>query len=164
MTRSLHDISSTTHHVVRGGLPLVGWSRLPIIGTSVLFATAFAIAVWLRPDPSGFGTHQQLGFPPCTIYTYFKIPCPTCGMTTSFAHFVRGEWIDAARANTGCLILACFGALYLPWSIVSLTRKEYWKIEQPSLWFFGILCGWMLITIIEWTVRDLVPWFLARMS
>lgn len=126
-----------------------------------MFAAAFALAAWLTPDPQGLGTHRQLGFPPCTILTLFKFPCPTCGMTTSFAHFVRGEWIDAARANASGLILACCGMLFLPWAVVSLIRKDYWLIEHPGLWMGSLLIGWMLICLLEWTARHFVPWIAA---
>lgn len=135
---------------------MVGWSRLLIGGASLMCLATFALAIWLTPDPSGSGTHQQLGFPPCTIKSLFQIPCPTCGMTTSFAHFVRGEWSQAARANASGLILACWGAMFVPWSIVSWYRKEYWRITRPDLWCFGILCGWMLISLLEWSLRHLL--------
>ena len=50
-----------------------------------------AVAAWLEPSPTGIGTHQQLGLPPCTFWMLFGRPCPTCGMTTSWAHLVRGQ-------------------------------------------------------------------------
>ena len=140
-------------------MALTGWSSLLVVVLSVMFLTAYVIAWRLIPDPTGSGTHKQLGLPPCTIQTLFGFPCPTCGMTTSFAHFVRGEWVQAARANASGLILACFGALFLPWAAVSLMRKEYWLIRQPDLWSFGILIGWMSVTILEWTMRHYLPRF-----
>lgn len=128
-------------------------STILVAGLSLLFLAVFAVAMRLDPDPRGLGTHQQLGFPPCTILTLFDFPCPTCGMTTSFAHFVRGEWASAARSSTSGLLLACLGTLYLPWAAISLYRKECWRIRQPDLWFFGLLTGWMIVTVLEWLVR-----------
>ena len=38
-----------------------------------------SIAAWLAPDPSGLGTHQQLGLPACTSVAILGIRCPACG-------------------------------------------------------------------------------------
>lgn len=48
------------------------------------FAVLIA-AAWLTPDPRGFGTHEQLGLPACISNQFLGLPCPLCGMTTSFA-------------------------------------------------------------------------------
>ncbi len=44
-----------------------------------------ALAAWLEPDSTGFGTHTQLGFAECVIMDRLSMPCPMCGMTTTFA-------------------------------------------------------------------------------
>jgi hypothetical protein len=48
---------------------------------------------WLEPAPQGFGTHTQLGMAACQFQRRSGLPCPTCGVTTSLAHFVRGHWL-----------------------------------------------------------------------
>ena len=53
------------------------------------------VAALLRPDPSGMGTHEQLGMTPCGWIRMYNVPCPACGMTTSFAHFARGSVFTA---------------------------------------------------------------------
>jgi hypothetical protein len=65
-----------------------------------------AIASSLAPDPRGFGTHEKLGLPPCGLLRMTGIPCPSCGMTTSFAHAVRLELVESARAQPLGLLLA----------------------------------------------------------
>jgi hypothetical protein len=57
------------------------------------------IACKLTPDPRGYATHTQLGFAPCTWRTLYGRPCPSCGLTTAFAHLVRGEWRQAIRSH-----------------------------------------------------------------
>ena len=52
------------------------------------------IATLLQPDPSGIGTHHQLGLNPCGFLTEIGYPCPMCGMTTSFAHYVQLQLIE----------------------------------------------------------------------
>jgi len=54
-----------------------------------------AVAAFVKPDPSGMGSHTQLGQPECGFYERTGYPCPTCGMTTSFAHMVRGHIIKS---------------------------------------------------------------------
>ena len=54
-----------------------------------------AIAAYIKPDPSGVGSHTQLGFRACGFYQRMGYPCITCGMTTAFAHVVRGQFIRA---------------------------------------------------------------------
>ncbi len=72
----------------------------------------------LLPDPSGMGTHRQLGLPPCGWIVAFNRPCPTCGMTTSFASAVHGQFGDSLRAQpfaTGLAIAvaaAFWGCVY----------------------------------------------------
>lgn len=58
------------------------------------FAMAAALALvggLTTPDPRGYGTHEQLGLAPCGLRETLGFPCPTCGVTTSLSHSVRGE-------------------------------------------------------------------------
>ena len=52
-------------------------------------ATVLTIATQLSPSPSGYGTHLQLGLGSCSFLRLFGIPCPMCGMTTTFAHLAH---------------------------------------------------------------------------
>lgn len=71
-----------------------------------LWAIAFAaglivlsLAAFLEPDPSGVGTHEQLGLPPCGFLYLTGLPCPTCGLTTAFAHMARLQITSAFAAH-----------------------------------------------------------------
>jgi len=50
-----------------------------------------SLAAWLRPDSTGVGTHEQLKLEPCVWLSAVGHPCPTCGMTTAFAHAANGS-------------------------------------------------------------------------
>ena len=65
----------------RGMRERLGWAALLVLGAGVL-----ALSRWLTPSAAGFGTHTQLGLPPCGFLQVFGIPCPACGLTTAFAH------------------------------------------------------------------------------
>ncbi|MGB5812761.1 MAG: DUF2752 domain-containing protein [Polyangiales bacterium] len=76
------------------------WLVLAAVGLSVL-----SIAMSIEPNPLGFGTHTQLGLPPCGFLSLTGFPCPGCGLTTAFAHGVRGQWVSAGAANPLGLVL-----------------------------------------------------------
>ena len=112
-----------------------------------------AVAAFLRPDPRGLGTHQQFGLPPCTFRFFFGRPCPTCGMTTSWAHLVRGQLIGALRASVGGTLLGALAVVSVPWLVVSAARGR-WLGWAPN----GTTVGWvasaiLLVTLIDWGIR-----------
>lgn len=117
----------------RAGYGLVAAAALAVLG----------IARALTPSPSGMGTHEQLGMPPCTFLLLTGHGCPGCGMTTAFALMARGEVGAAFGANplgpvlfaltafaaAAGLVLAVRPAIgldavlesrYLPWGVVGL--------------------------------------------
>lgn len=93
------------------------WAASGAIATAVL-----VIARVLTPDPSGFGTHTQLGLPPCFFFQLTSLPCPACGLTTSFAHMARLEITSAMRANVLGLPLFVLTALAVPSSAYACAR------------------------------------------
>ena len=97
----LLTLPSMTHIAGSGGFPVARAGRWLLVGWSLFLLGGFALAYALEPDPRGFGTHQSLGLPPCTFRALFGIPCPSCGMTTSFSHFMHGNLWQAFRANAG---------------------------------------------------------------
>ena len=91
--------------------PQLAWLVLSALSALVLM-TAFA----LTPSPDGHGTHTQLGLPPCGFFVITGLPCPGCGLTTSFAHLARLNLLGAVRANiwgvplfVGVVLSACVG-------------------------------------------------------
>jgi len=71
-----------------------------------------AVAVWLAPKPAGYGTHRELGLPPCGFLAQTGYPCPSCGMTTSFADMAHGHPVDAFLASRSG---RCFSWLWRSW-------------------------------------------------
>ena len=60
--------------------------------------------------PRTMATHTQLGMPPCNFVILTGKPCPSCGMTTSFALLVRGDVVASLRANWAGTLLAVLWA------------------------------------------------------
>ena len=82
--------------------PPVPTTHRVFLATFGLFLlSGFSLSIYLKPNPQGFGTHRSLGLPPCSIRVMFGIPCPSCGMTTSFSHFVRGQIPVVAASQRG---------------------------------------------------------------
>jgi hypothetical protein len=73
----------------------------------------------LTPSPRGFGTHEQLGLPPCTFLTATGRRCPSCGMTTSLAHLTRGQWSKALRSNVAGVLVGLASFASAPWCLLS---------------------------------------------
>ena len=94
-----------------------GW-----LGVAALSVAVLGVALALEPDPRGFGTHQQLGLPPCGFQWLTGFLCPGCGLTTSFAYGVRGNWVQAALANPIGLALFIGVCLSIPVGVLSAVR------------------------------------------
>ena len=69
------------------------------VGLLAFACAVLAIAAWLKPAAIGYGTHMQLGLPPCNFLRLTHLPCPTCGMTTCFAWAIRLQFRKAFLAN-----------------------------------------------------------------
>lgn len=110
-------------------------------------------AAMLTPDPRGWGTHEQLGLPPCTFALMFHMRCPSCGMTTAWAHVAHGQLVAAVAANTCGALLAVAAAVGGGWCLASAARGR-WLVAAPSeravAWGAVGLVG---LVLLEWGVR-----------
>ena len=105
------------------------------------------VAAFLRPDERGFGTHRQLGHPPCSMMVLTGYPCPTCGMTTAFAYAVRGRWGAAFVAQPMGLLVAVAlmaGACLALYSVVVPGRWQVnWYRVSPARVVMAVLVLWL---------------------
>ena len=81
-------------------------SRMYAAIISVAVSVIFLAAAWVTPNDRGVGTHHQLGLPTCSWIVAADIPCPTCGMTTSFSHAVRGQFLQSLFTQPMGLVIA----------------------------------------------------------
>jgi len=125
---------------------------LVVVGT-VGIPAIFGIALWLTPDPRGFGTHQQLGMPACTFRSLFGLNCPHCGMTTSFCWFVRGQWDQSCRVNSAGFILAAGSVLIWPWLLAVSVTGLWLGLQKPGRLFLLSTAGWLLLSLMFWILR-----------
>ena len=131
--------------------------RLLLLSAGVLLAGVLVTSRVLSPDPDGIGTHQQLGLPPCTFQFLWGMRCPSCGMTTSWAHFVRGQLVASMGANAGGAFLALVAVITCPWLILSGIRGRWFALEPRVEIALGIMMAIVAITLADWALRCFVP-------
>jgi len=129
--------------------------RARIIAT--LFALGcialLALAAWMVPDPSGVGTHRQLGLPPCSSVMLFGRPCPTCGMTTAFAHTVRGHFLQAVHAQPAGFLLAIATAVGAGLAFSVALTGRMWYVNWYRLSPVKLTVGVIVIVIGSWAYK-----------
>ncbi len=96
--------------------------RLLWLGAVLAAVAVLLLAARLTPDPLGHGTHTQLGLPPCGFLWITDLPCPACGMTTAFAHGVRGSLTQATVANPVGFVLFLLVCLLIPFGLWAAVR------------------------------------------
>lgn len=130
--------------------PSMRW--LSLLGGVSVFAL-LAIARWLEPASDGFGTHQQLGLPPCTSVVFLNMRCPACGMTTSWALSIRGHWFESMQANAGGWLLSIIALVYLPASCYFSYFGRSSRGGWVSLSFAIGLIAALAAAILQWCLR-----------
>lgn len=132
---------------VRGGL-LAGAA-----GLAVVFGLARAIDPY-RPDGTArtMSTHTQLGLPPCNFVELTGRPCPSCGMTTSFALLMRGDVAGSARANWVGTALAVTWAGLLVWAVASGLAGRLLCVRpgRAELWLTGLVGVFLALMLGRW--------------
>ena len=98
------------------------------------------------------GTHQQLGLPPCSARVIFGVRCPACGMTTSWAHFTRGQWLASPRVNLGGFLLAFYAVAFAAASLWSAKQGRVPGVRVQQ-WYTVVLMVIAGVTFVDWGLR-----------
>ena len=81
------------------------------------------------------------------------VRCPACGMTTAWSHCVRGQLVQAVRANTGGTLLALLAMLAAPWTLACAARGR-WLVGEPREWLLiGLPVLVLAVTMADWLWR-----------
>lgn len=128
-------------------------TRWGMAALAVGITVVFAVARWLEPDPSGLGTHRQLGLPGCPFIRTTGKPCPSCGMTTAFAWFVRGRPEKSFRANPAGALLAASFVVLVPWLVIgaSVSKTPGFRSLEPPL--IGLAAITLAVSLFSWTIQ-----------
>jgi hypothetical protein len=151
---------ATAHRYVRKP-PSTKWVRGVLIGMAIALSAILAISMWLNPydadgNPRKMATHTQLGLPPCNMVTLVGKPCPSCGMTTSFALLAHGDIKNSVKANWVGTLLAGYWFALIPWSIYSAIRGkaqfvrsgEFLVTVSVILFFALMLTRWLYVLLL----------------
>jgi hypothetical protein len=131
------------------------WVRVVLVGIACGWLGVFGIAAWLNPykddgRPLRDETHRQLGLPECNFKRWTGVPCPSCGMTTSFALLVHGDLANSLRANFAGTLLALIGMLYIPWALLSMWRGHWVGVRILEPWLIRLVFAWVAIMLLRW--------------
>ncbi|MFK7931213.1 MAG: DUF2752 domain-containing protein [Myxococcota bacterium] len=147
------------------GLRLSGrtLSRLASVPIGVGAGAVLAVAGWLTPDGSGHSTHTQLGLDGCTVLSLTGVPCPMCGMTTSFSLMAELRILEALYVQPFGVVLFLGTLLVFGVAMAELAApRDRWRriwrrlLRREGLyttafllclglgwaWKFGVMRGW----------------------
>jgi Protein of unknown function (DUF2752) len=143
--------------------PIRYWIRAILLGLTVPWIAVLIVAISLDPyeengEARKLGTHQQLGLPECTFKAIVGVPCPSCGMTTSFSLMMHADVWNSMKANFAGTALVTFGLLFIPWAFASaflgrlvFIRSLEMVIFRLAIIFLVLLFGrWAIVIVLEW--------------
>lgn len=140
------------------------WVRGSLTGVALALIAVFSLARCLNPynadgSPRILATHQQLGLPPCQFYFTTGLPCPACGMTTSFALLMHGDLLNSLRANAVGTLLAGFCLLLIPWCLASAACRRTLFIRSMERSLTLVVLVFLSMMLLRWViVLGLVWW------
>jgi hypothetical protein len=120
-------------------------------GAVLLLATVtLGLSRYLQPSARGFGTHEQLGLPPCTFLHLTGIPCPSCGLTTSFAHAAHLQFLNSFLAQPFGLLLFGLTVLSIPLTLYLWRRRITWERVVHARGFNRLLRVLLVFYLLSW--------------
>jgi hypothetical protein len=143
---------------------LRGWVRGGLAGLALGLIAVFGVAAWLNPynpdgSPLSMATHRQMGLPPCTFYRTTGVPCPACGMTTSFALLVRGDVRNSLLANAVGTLLAVFCLTLIPWCLASVAFKRTLFIYSMERALTFLVLVFLSLMLLRWVIVLALAWW-----
>jgi Protein of unknown function (DUF2752) len=131
-------------------------TRGGMVALAAFLASLLAVARGLEPDPKGYGTHTRLGLPPCHFAAVTGTPCPSCGMTTAYAWFVRGRLGRSLASNPAGTFLAAASLVVVPWLLVCATLARTPGFRSPEQPLMGLVVAVVALSVVSWTVRRIL--------
>lgn len=146
------------------GIPRLNiWVRGVLLLIVAILVTVFALAIWLKPydaagTPLRMEAHRQLGLPPCTFYEMTGMPCPSCGMTTSFALLMHRDVGNSLKANAVGTILAVYCLLLIPWCLVCGIKGRSYLIGSLEVALTKVVIVFITLMLLRWLIVLALLW------
>ncbi len=135
--------------------------RLVSLAIGSVCLVILAVAVYVKPDAKGYGSHTQLHLPACGFRERTGYPCPTCGMTTAFSLVVRGRILRAFEVQPAgtllaiaCVLIAGVAFYGGIWGRRVDPDKYFLFYITPEMLFVVV----MLIILLSWGWLCLLTW------
>jgi hypothetical protein len=136
--------------------------RLGAVGVGLVCLLPLVLALMLQPSPDGYGSHTKLGLARCQFMEHTGLPCPSCGMTTSWTWFVRGNLRASLYVQPMGTVLAVMATCCV-WVCMycAITGRPVYRLLRvipgryyfiPLLSFAIFAWGWKIF--IHLTARD----------
>jgi hypothetical protein len=130
------------------------WSRVASMGIVFGTGAVLGVAAWLTPADGGHATHLQLGLGRCTFLTLTGVPCPMCGMTTTFSLLAHLHPLVAIRTQPFGVVLFAMTVSAFAIAVSEVVYptdrwRRLWKTVEPyenmlaTLFLLGMGVGWM---------------------
>jgi hypothetical protein len=137
-----------TRRAAAGRLDFAGRFFAAVIGAGCL--VVLVIAAWLTPSPAGVATHRELGLAECGFLLRTGLPCPACGMTTSFTWFAHGNIPASVYVQPMGFVLAVLcGMAFWAGSYGAITGRpvhQLFSIVPERFYLFPLLA----LAILAW--------------
>lgn len=105
-----------------------GWCRqFPLFLSGIGSLLMVVTGRLLTPAGSGYGTHQQLGLPACPFRSLTGLPCPSCGLTTSFSHAAHFDFSAALVAQPFGVVVFLIVLSWIPASLILGYQGHTWS-------------------------------------
>jgi len=137
-------------------------SWLIVVGIFLGIFVVWGLARWINPyeadgTPRLRSNHEQLGLPPCQFLQSTGFPCPSCGLTSSFALLAHGDPVPAFLANPAGPLIFLLTIWVWIWSFLCLVRQRiYWSARQEMLLVVAFAIAFFLM-IGRWGMGFLFP-------
>src|SRR5438874_13393701 len=103
--------------------------RMLALGVGLACLSVLLVAAKLKPSPDGFGSHARLGLARCQFMERTGLPCPSCGMTTSWTWFVRGNVAASLYVQPmGTVLAAIAGCCVWGGLYIALTGRPVYRL------------------------------------
>ena len=158
---AMHSVPPTDNKALRQdtAFPTRPFSRNDKLQYCVLIGAAtalLAVAYSLRPSERGFGTHEQLGLPPCIFLQLTGIPCPSCGLTTSFAHAAHLNWLASFTTQPFGFVAFLLTALSIPGACYLIYRRIAWERVLYAPASNRVMYALLALYLLSWVYKIIV--------
>ncbi|MBI5362573.1 MAG: DUF2752 domain-containing protein [Planctomycetes bacterium] len=127
--------------------------RVLFAGANLALVVLVAFALFVEPDPRGFGTHEKLGLPPCAPMELWNVPCPGCGVTTSFTLAAHGRLLASFVNQPLGAAIAVGVPLFALWAWrVHLKRGDLRdELSRRATWPWAV--GVTVLVTVAWLYK-----------